>query len=567
MYRVAADQPATRGKARAEDLADLRSASMNALALSLSTSSVGMAVIDGTLGIIHANAAFETLFDLPAYENNPTLTSCVERLSPSGARSLGAILAHGEAASLQFDGPGLRVVTVHIAVKDSATRLIVAHSTEASPTVAEQAVLPADPRDPLTGLGNRVAFDAATRPWQAQHDVDATLALIMIDLDRFKQVNDTLGHATGDTLLQLVATRLRSATRENDTVIRMGGDEFVIIHTDGHQPEGAQSMGQRVVDLLSRPFLVDGHQINIGASVGIALSQVDMHDPVEILRRADLALYEAKTSGRGALSIFEPHMAQQAMARRALEVSLRRALALKEFSLHYQPQVTLNDGRITGFEALIRWHNPERGMISPGDFIPLAEEIGEIHAIGEWAIREACKEAASWPGALAVNVSPLQFQQGDIVEVVRESLAATGLAPDRLELEITESVLMADTDAILRSLWALRELGVGIAMDDFGTGYSSLSYLNSFPFSKLKIDQSFIQNRQSEKSQALINAILKLGQSLGMTTIAEGIETNIQYEALASSGCISAQGYLISRPMPQDQIAAYLSCGDFRLVQ
>ena len=560
--------PLTPDRAHAEHYQELHSAPEDTLSRCLAASSVGVAVIDHAQNVIQANEAFEKLFDLHARDEEKALVRSVERLSSSAAKALELLLGQPEGASLQIEGPKHNIINLHVAVQEGATRLLVAHNTGPC-SMDEQVSLHAFSRDPLTQLGNRTAFEVVTRQWQASRSEESTLALIMIDLDRFKQVNDTLGHAIGDALLQVVAARLRSATRGNDIVIRLGGDEFVIVHTTGGQPEGAISIGQRIVELMSRTFIVEGHQLNIGASVGIALSQPEVDDPAEILRRADLALYEAKAAGRGAWRLFEPHMAQQALERHAMEVSLRRALVLKEFSLHYQPQVTLNDGRITGFEALIRWNNPERGLVSPGDFIPLAEEIGEIHAIGEWAIREACRHAVTWPGelAVAVNVSPLQFQQGDIVDIVRHALAATGLAPKRLELEITESVLMADTDAILHSLWALRELGVGIAMDDFGTGYSSLSYLNSFPFSKLKIDQSFIQSRQSEKSQALINAILKLGQSLGMTTIAEGIETGGQYQALASSGCVSAQGYLISRPMPHDRIVAYLAGGDFRLVQ
>lgn len=538
------------------------------LLASLATASVGVAVIDRTGHIVDANPAFSAFIVSPAavdYDGKVAVAT-VEQLLPAVAEALSVLLTHDGPTSVPVEVPRYGTLMLHLAAQDGATRLVLLYDKPGSAS----GETPSEPatHDPLTGLGNRDAFRKATQQWQDAPD-GATLALIMVDLDRFKQVNDTLGHGVGDALLRRVATRLGSATRDTDVVIRLGGDEFVIIHTVGTQPQGALSVGQRIVELMSRTFLVDGHQVDIGASVGIALSRDDVHDPGEILRCADLALYEAKAAGRGAMRVFKPHMAEQAEERRRLEISLRRALALKEFSLYYQPQVTLDDGRTTGFEALIRWHNAERGLVSPGDFIPLAEEIGEIHAIGEWVIHEACHEAVSWPDDLvvAVNVSPLQFQQGNLIETVRQALTQSGLAPQRLELEITESTLMADSHATLRCLRELRRMGVGIAMDDFGTGYSSLSYLNSFPFSKLKLDKNFIQNCQSEKSQALINAILIMGNSLGMTTIAEGIETNDQYRALASSGCISAQGYLISYPMRQDQIASYLANGQFRIIQ
>ncbi len=537
------------------------------LARSLATSSIGLAVVDTGQRVVHVNPAFATIIGSPCPTPTDALPAWVAQASPAAAEMLERMLASPDAASRELNTPDQGTITLHVAALDGATRLVIAedHSRHA---FTGQPGAPAH-CDPLTGLGNRGMLATAVQQWRPSQNEHATLALIMVDLDRFKLVNDTLGHATGDALLKLVAKRLKSATREGDTLIRFGGDEFVILPASGLQPEGATSVGERVVELMSRPFLVDGHQVNIGASVGISLSEATTSDSAQLLQRADLALCEAKAAGRGTVRFFEPHLARQALERRQMELDLRRALGLKAFSLHYQPQVSLGGGRITGFEALIRWNSAERGLISPAEFIPLAEEIGEIHAIGEWVIREACKQAASWPGPLsvAVNVSPIQFERDGIVDVVRTALEVSGLAPERLDLEITEGVLMNNTDAVMRSLRAIRDLGVGIAMDDFGTGYSSLSHLNSFPFSKLKIDQSFVRNQHSHKSKALIDAIIALSTSLGLTTVAEGIETQTQYDALAQSGCASAQGYLIGRPMPSDQVAPYLASANYKPIE
>jgi predicted signal transduction protein with EAL and GGDEF domain len=304
--------------------------------------------------------------------------------------------------------------------------------------------------------------------------------------------------------------------------------------------------------------------VNIGASIGIAVLNHGTETLTDLLKHADLALYKAKDAGRGTALFFEPAFAVQAMTRYNLEIDLRRALGLKEFVLMYQPQVNMTDGSLQGFEALIRWQNSARGLVSPVDFIPLAEETGEIHAIGEWILRTACKEAMGWDGHLsvAVNVSPIQFESERLVDIVSHALTSSGLPPNRLELEITEGVLMNDFDNALKQLWALKALGVGIAMDDFGTGYSSLSYLNSFPFSKIKIDQSFVRGESSPKSRALVQAIINLGATLDMTTIAEGVETQEQYDQLTAGGCLVAQGYLISRPISTKAMGEFIA--DFR---
>lgn len=412
--------------------------------------------------------------------------------------------------------------------------------------------------DPLTGLGNRALFD---RLMARVTDSDG-LALLLIDLDRFKQVNDTLGHEIGDELLVLVAKRLRAATRGDDPVIRLGGDEFAILLTLDGDPGVAVNVAERVVDLLGRAFLVAGQPVHIGASVGIAALGYGTACSRALFRHADLALYAAKNEGGAGVRFFEPRLESNARARRQMELELRRALTLRQLELHYQPQVLMPDMRLAGFEALLRWRHPEHGMLPPVAFIPLAEEIGEIVRIGRWVLEQACADAMGWPEDLsvAVNVSALQFEQHDFVDVVRGALEASGLPARRLEIEITESVLLAESPEILQRLEGLRDLGVSIALDDFGTGYCSLSYLNRFDFSKLKIDRSFIQRgSQDARSGELVRQMLSLGASLGMRTVAEGVETDAEYRALLESGCQSAQGFLFGAPIPQSDLEAFIA--------
>ena len=346
--------------------------------------------------------------------------------------------------------------------------------------------------------------------------------------------------------------RLVKAARQEDLVARLGGDEFAILQVGAGQPDAAEALATRLVDLIGRTYVVDGHMLNIGASVGVALAPADGQDPDVLLKNADLALYRAKADGRGVFRFFEPDMDARMQARRSLEIDLRRALALKEFELVYQPQVDAVDGTVKGFEALLRWRHCERGMVPPADFIPLAEEIGLIAPIGEWVLRTACAQAARWPKAvsLAVNLSPVQFRGAKLVATVTSALAQSGLSPDRLELEITEGALLSDTETVLGVLNALRSLGVRISMDDFGTGYSSLSYLQKFPFTKIKIDQSFVrQMEDSADCSAIVRAVIALGQSLGMKTTAEGVETEAQRDRIRAEGCTEIQGYLTGRPM------------------
>jgi predicted signal transduction protein with EAL and GGDEF domain len=355
----------------------------------------------------------------------------------------------------------------------------------------------------------------------------------------------------------MVADRLRSLVRDTDVVARMGGDEFAIVQKVVAGPSDATSLAHRMVDLVGRPYDIDGNEVIIGASIGIAMGPADGQCPETLIRNADLSLYQAKGSGRGAFCFFEPEMEARMQTRHELEMDLRNALATGEFELHYQPMVGLNSDDIRGFEALIRWHHPKRGLISPGTFLPLAEDTGLIIAIGEWTIREACATAAKWPGnvRVAVNLSPAQFRSSGLPSLVIGSLAASGLAPERLELEINEMALWNDMHAALDILHRLRALGVRIAMDDFGTGYSSLNYLQSFPFDRIKIDRSFVKDiAGSVGSLKVVRAVATLAQGLGMETTVEGIEDAEQLAAVKSEGCTEMQGFLFSRALPASEV-------------
>jgi len=416
--------------------------------------------------------------------------------------------------------------------------------------------------DPLTDLPNRVLFQKSLSEALARRDRKGdALAVHFVDLDRFKTVNDTLGHPLGDALLKIAAERLRGCVREGDTVARLGGDEFAVVQTGLDDANGATRLAARIVEAMAAPFDLQGHHVVIGASVGVSLAPNDGDDADELLKKADMALYRAKADGRGAYHFFERAMDEQLQARRALELDLRRALQAGEFELVYQPLYHLDAEQVTGCEALLRWYHPERGTVSPADFIPLAEEIGLIVQLGEWVLRRACAEAASWPEhvRLAVNLSPAQFRDRGLVRTVISALAASGLPAERLELEITESVLLQDSAANMAMLHDLKALGVRISMDDFGTGYSSLSYLRSFPFDKIKIDQTFVRDiLEDSDAMAIIKAVLDLGASMGVTTTAEGVETLEQLNALRSQGCAEIQGYFISRPAPASEIAKML---------
>jgi diguanylate cyclase (GGDEF)-like protein/PAS domain S-box-containing protein len=412
--------------------------------------------------------------------------------------------------------------------------------------------------DGLTNLPNRELFQERLK--QALES-EKTVAVLCVDLDLFKNVNDSLGHPIGDRLLKLVAERLRSQARGNNLAARLGGDEFAIILSSDVTPNEASDYAAKLIKLLSAAYEIDGNEVIIGASVGIVVSPGDGDTSEELMRNADLALYRAKEDGGGVHRFFEREMDRQAQKRRDMELDLRRAFANGEFELHYQPLVDIATDSISGFEALLRWRHPDKGKISPADFIPVAEDIGLIVAIGEWVLREACNEAVKWPAGvkIAVNLSPVQFRSRNLVQVVISALANSGLSPKRLELEITESLFLAETEANLAILHQLRELGVCISMDDFGTGYSSLSYLRSFPFDKIKIDRSFVKDLAIRSDcVAIVRAISGLGRSLNITTTAEGVETMDQLDWLRAEGCNQVQGFLFSAAKPANEVEQLL---------
>ena len=416
--------------------------------------------------------------------------------------------------------------------------------------------------DALTDLPNRVTFYERATAILGHRRRAEKITVLSIDLDRFKSVNDMLGHPIGDRLLQVVADRLRSCVRADDVVARLGGDEFAVVVVPNEDSPNPRLLATRLIDVISAPYDLDGHQVVVGASIGIAIAPADGEQPDVIMRNADLALYRAKADGGGLYRFFEAEMDARMQARRLLELDLRKAIVNGEFELYYQPIINLKTGRITSCEALIRWHHPARGMVSPGEFIPLAEETGLIIPLGEWVLRRACAEAMRWPSnvMVAVNLSPAQFKSRNLVEVVTGALADSGLPADRLELEITELVLLQESDGAFTVLHQLRKLGIKFAMDDFGTGYSSLGYLRSFPFDKIKIDQSFIRDLHTkEDSVAIVRAVVGLSSSLGITTIAEGVETKEQLARLTTEGCHEAQGFLFSRPRPAAEIEHLLA--------
>jgi diguanylate cyclase (GGDEF)-like protein/PAS domain S-box-containing protein len=416
--------------------------------------------------------------------------------------------------------------------------------------------------DGLTNLPNRELYQERLRQALEQSQPgNGRVAVLCVDLDLFKNVNDSFGHPMGDRLLKAVADRLRSELRGNNLVARLGGDEFAIVLASDVSPNEASDYAARLIKILSAIYDIDGMEIVIGASVGIALSPGDGDTSEELMRNADMALYRAKSDGGGVHRFFEREMDRQAQKRRDMELDLRRAFANGEFEIHYQPLVDLAADRISGFESLLRWRHPEKGMISPADFIPVAEDIGLIVSLGEWVLRKACTEAVKWPADIkvAVNLSPVQFRSRNLVQVVISALAHSGLSPLRLELEITESLFLAETEANLAILHQLRELGVSISMDDFGTGYSSLSYLRSFPFDKIKIDRSFIKDlAQRSDCVAIVRAISGLGRSLNITTTAEGVETVDQLDWLRAEGCNEVQGFLFSAARPAAEIQELL---------
>ena len=412
--------------------------------------------------------------------------------------------------------------------------------------------------DELTRLPNRVFFHermSATLCEQGRNSEQ--LAVMCLDLDYFKNVNDTLGHPAGDALLKMVAQRLRGCVRESDVVARLGGDEFAILQRGEDQPVQAERLAQRIVDTLCQPYDLNGQRAIVGVSIGIDIATDVNTNPDLMLKNADVALYQAKADGRGTYRFFLPEMGIQIQTRRTMELDLREAMVRQELEVYYQPIFHLAENKVTGFEALLRWQHSTRGMISPAHFIPLAEELGLIVEIGEWVMQQACEEAASWPNGIkvAVNLSPIQFRSENLVLVVERALVQSGLPPHRLELEITETALLQDNEKVLGILHCLRAIGVRIALDDFGTGYSSLSYLRSFPFDKLKIDQSFVREMATRQDcRVIVKSVADLAAQLGITTTAEGVETVEQLADIRQAGCIEVQGYYFDKPKRKELI-------------
>ncbi|SDX38446.1 PAS domain S-box-containing protein/diguanylate cyclase (GGDEF) domain-containing protein [Allochromatium warmingii] len=428
-------------------------------------------------------------------------------------------------------------------------------------------------RDPLTRLANRSLFrELLHNAIEHAAHTHSRLALLFLDLDNFKTINESLGHSLGDLLIIAVSRRLQALLPDNRTLARIGGDEFnVILDFDSEQP-GIDLSAQHLLDSLKQPFLIDGTPVYIGASIGVALYPTDGADGELLQRNAETALHQAKQQGRGLLRFFSPEMTQRAKTRLRLEADLRRAIERDELLLYYQPQVDLPHRKLVGLEALVRWRHPQRGLVPPGDFIPLAEESGLIVSMGEWVLRTACRQIKHWletgiaPQQTAVNVSAVQLSHGSLVERVQKILDETGIPPQRLELEITESFIMADSEQSFTSLTELRALGVRLSIDDFGTGYASFGYLQRIAAQKLKIDLSFVRDMTTNSSNAsIVRAIIALGHSLGLNVLAEGVESSEQADYLLALGCDAIQGYLISRPLPVDEITAFLvqARGDF----
>lgn len=423
--------------------------------------------------------------------------------------------------------------------------------------------------DVLTDLPNRLLLqDRLGQAIEVARRQCRQLAVMFMDLDRFKHINDSLGHGVGDQLLQSVAQRLVACVRQSDTVSRQGGDEFVLLLPHIEHAEDAALSAQKILTALALPHHLDGHDLHVSVSIGITIYPTDAQDADALLKCADTAMYHAKENGRNNFKFFEPEMNTRAVERQLVEASLRRALTRQEFVLHYQPKINLQSGTIVGVEALIRWQHPQRGLLAPAEFVPIAEDCGLIRPMGHWVLREACRQARAWlqaglpPISVAVNTSALEFRTKDFLENLRVTLEETGMVPHHLEIELTESVLMGDAEAADSILHAVAKLGVKLAIDDFGTGYSSLSYLRRFPIDTLKIDQSFVNQMTSNADDAnIVSAVINMGKCLRQRVIAEGVETSEQHARLLAMHCDEGQGYYFGRPVDAQSLATLLKTG------
>jgi diguanylate cyclase (GGDEF)-like protein len=536
----------------------------------LNNMSEGLCMFDGQQRLLVSNARYAQMYGLQPDQVKPGITLreiCAKRIShgvyageipEEYAGKLLSLVAQKEPSTRLQELSDGRVIAIKYQPMPVGGWVATHEDITEQRRIQERIAYMAH-HDGLTGLPNRVllreGLEAALHSERDTHD----LAVLCLDLDRFKEINDTLGHATGDALLGVIAERLRSCVRDTDIVARIGGDEFAIVQTGGEQPKDSTTLAARIIELTAGPVVINDQQMVVGTSIGIAIAPNDGTDTDQLLRNADLALYRAKTDGRGAYRFFEPEMDRRMQARRKLESDLRKALDNHEFELYYQPLVNLEHDEICGFEALLRWNHPERGKVMPAAFIPLTEETGLIVPIGKWVLQQACAEAAGWPDhfKVAVNVSAVQFMNPGLATTIISALTTSGLAPNRLEIEITESVMLQDADAALATLTQLHDLGVRIALDDFGTGYSSLSNLRKFPFDKIKIDRSFIADLSEANVDAIavVRSVARLGASLGMATTAEGVETKDQLDLVRAEGCTEIQGYYFCRPSPASEIA------------
>jgi diguanylate cyclase (GGDEF)-like protein len=534
----------------------------------------GLCMFDGGRRLVVCNARYAQMYDIPAAltaVGTPLKAILDNRFARNGGESPYPEEYARDIARLIDDN---RIATHVIERKDGRVFIvrhqpmpgggwIATHEDVTEQRRIEARVAHLASHDTLTDLPNRLHLRERLSQELDQSEGGAPVAVLSLDLDRFKDINDSLGHAGGDEILKEVGRRLRDCASGSDVVARLSGDEFAILQIGAEQPLAATALATRVLEAISAPYICDGQPVELAASIGIAVSPADGRSTDELIKSADLARHLAKAEGRGTYRFFEPATDAHMQARRRLQLDLPKALVNCEFELNYQPIVNLERYEISGVEALLRWNHPERGRVSPAEFVPLAEENGQIVAIGEWALRRACTDAAGWPEhvKVAVNLSAVQFRNRSLVETVFSALAASGLPPHRLELEVTESVLLQNNEQTLVTLHQLRALGVRIAMDDFGTGYSSLSYLRSFPFDKIKIDRCFVADiaDASEDSHAILRAVASLGISLGIATTAEGVETKEQVERVRQEGCTEMQGFYFSPPRPIDEIRKLLA--------
>ena len=533
----------------------------------LNNMSQGLCMFDADRRLITCNRRFIELYDLSEDLTKPgtPLTDILAHRVQTGSFNSSAESYSGERLHMvDRNEPHIDIVeqqdgrTIEILYDPlPGGGWVATHEDITTRRQAEARVAYLATHDPLTDLPNRTVFHARLVDALASVHRGGSLAVHSLDLDRFKDVNDTLGHPVGDALLREVAKRLQSVLRDGDLIARLGGDEFAIIQMDPDTPEAASSLAQQLIETVGAPYLIEGHHIVVGASIGVTIAPTDGVDVDQLLKNCDLALYRAKSLGRGAFSFFEREMDIRLQARRVLEKELREALEGNQFEVYYQPIFDIAADKICGFEALLRWHHATRGMVPPDEFIPLAEETGDIVKLGDWVLRQACSDAAKWSPTMkvAVNVSPVQFKRPGLRESVFGALAAAGLSANRLELEITEAVLLQDSETILATLNNLRAMGVRISLDDFGTGYSSLSYLRSFPFDKIKIDRSFTRDLSlGGDASAIVRTVTRLAKDLGMSTTAEGVETKADLNFLRRNKCTEIQGYLISPAVPAPAI-------------